>query len=81
MLIVFGDDKGEVTCWNCDNRIASFKGEKSPVLTTEFSNLEEFTLAVGFVSHFILSHGVHVQMYEINILRFPRTAFSTKLKE
>ncbi|XP_076070667.1 gem-associated protein 5-like isoform X2 [Mytilus galloprovincialis] len=59
MLIVFGDDKGEVTCWNfCDNRIASFKGEKSPVLTTEFSNLEEFTLAVGYKSGVVILYDI-----------------------
>jgi len=45
-----GDDKGEVICWNyIDSRIASFKGEKSPVLTAEFSNTEDSIVAVGFV--------------------------------
>lgn len=49
-LIVLGDDKGEVICWNyIDSRIASFKGEKSPVLTAEFSNIEDSIVAVGFV--------------------------------
>lgn len=50
-MVVFGDEKGEVTCWNyIENRIASFKAEKAAAFTIEFSNIEESVVAVGYVN-------------------------------